>query len=188
MKQQLLQVGDTAPLFKTTDVLGRHVDLSSCKDPFVLMVFLRYAGCPWCNLAVHRLALEYPLLKRDGCEVIAFVQSDKKNVLANIYGRHSLQPPFSIVADNDRIFYDLYKVQSSMMAVARSIRKVPYWLQATFHHGFRQAEVDGDLFLVPALFVVNTRTGKIVGSEYGKSFYDHDTFTTIYEQLVFERI
>ncbi len=184
----MLRVGDGAPSFLTSDVTGNPVSLLNVSDRYVLLVFLRYAGCPWCNLAIHRLAMEYPMLKKAGCEVIAFVQSSKEQVEANIYGRHAIAPQFSIIADKERILYDLYDVKSFKSAVVRSIRQVPYWLQATFKHGFRQTEVDGDLFLVPALFLIDTKTNQIAFSKYSSSFYEHETFTDIYEHLTFERV
>ncbi len=188
MRQNILTVGDTAPQFEAVDVFDVSVNLADQRTPHVLLVFLRYSGCPWCNLAIHRLALEYRLLKKSGCEVIAFVQSDKRSIESNIYQRHSVRPPFHIIPDNMRTFYNLYGVKPSLTAVARSIAKLPYWLQAVNQHGFRQTEIDGNLLLVPATFLINTKTQTIVKAEYGTSFYDHDTFTTIYEQLVFERI
>ncbi len=188
MSKQLLQVGDIAPQLTAKDVYGNEIVTPAADERFTLLVFLRYAGCPWCNLAIHRLSVEYPLLKRDGCDVVAFVQSPADSVKKNIYGRHNLHPPFPIIPDASRKYYDAYGVHNSVVAAARSIIKVPYWLRAAFQHGYRQTELDGDLFLVPALFLVNNRTGSIVKSEYGKSFYDHDTFTGIYEPLVFDRL
>lgn len=185
VKNVTLRVGDTAPAIQTSDVFGNAVDLAASNDKFVLLVFLRYSGCPLCNLAIHRLTVEYPLLQKSGCEIIAFVQSEPQNIVRNIYGRHQPKPPFPIIADAGRKFYDLYGVRTSILAAARSITKVPYWLESVHEHGFKQTEIDGNLFLVPALFLIHGKTQEIVKIEYGTSFYDHDTFTEIYEPLIF---
>ncbi|HSH55775.1 MAG TPA: redoxin domain-containing protein [Candidatus Limnocylindrales bacterium] len=184
----MLRSGDAAPPINTTDIFGKPVQLERMSRRFVLLAFLRYAGCPWCNLAIHRLALEHPMLKREGCDVIAFVQSGKQQIQTNIYDRHKVVPEFPVVPDSARVFYERYGVQSSKAAVLSSVLKVPFWLQAAFKHGFHQTEVDGDLFLVPALFLVDTKTNQIVYSRYSSSFYEHTTFTEIYEHLTFEKV
>lgn len=183
-----LQAGDKAPSILTTDALGKAVNLAAYKDSFVLLAFLRYAGCPWCNLTIHRLVVEYPLLRKNGCEVIAVVQSTAENVQQHIYRRHSLRPQYPIIADQARELYDAYAVHTSLKAVGRSITDIPYWLQSVFKHGYRQTEVDGNLLIVPAMFLIAPRTQELTLVEYGKSFYDHSTFTTVYDALTFDRV
>jgi peroxiredoxin Q/BCP len=180
-----LTIGQKAPEFSVTNVLGKNVNLKRLYPSSILIVFLRYSGCPWCNLALHRLAMEYPLLKKQNCEVIAFIQSTPENVKENIYKRHAKRPPFPIVADQERKIYDLYGVQDSVAALGRSITKIPYWVHAVRKHGYKQTKIDGDFFLVPAMFLVSGRSGKILLESYGSSFYEHETFTLVYEKLGF---
>ncbi len=177
--------GDKAPKFDTLDVSGKKIRLSDYKKKSVLLVFFRYAGCPWCNLAIHRLALEYPMLQEQNCEVIAFVQSDQASIQKNILARHALKPRFTIIADPRKQFYDLYGVQTSHVAAVRSIRQIPQWVHAVKEHGFKQEEIDGDLFLVPAAFLIAKQTQKIVKADYGTNFYAFESFLNIYESLVF---
>ncbi|CAN5423449.1 hypothetical protein BH10PAT3_BH10PAT3_1220 [soil metagenome] len=184
MKNQLIE-GDSAPQFSLRDVLGNNVVLKEFRPSSVLVVFLRYSGCPWCNLALHRLTVEYELLKKQNCNIVAFIQSTPDNVKLNIYGRHALRPPFPIIADQKRITYDKYKVTNSVVAAAHSITKIPYWVHAVRKHGFRQTNIDGSFFLVPAMFLVSGQSGKIMLASYGKSFYEHETFTLVYEKLRF---
>lgn len=185
MKNKLV-LGQRAPHFKATDVLGNSVDLSEYAKQYTLLVFLRYAGCPWCNLALHRLALEQKLLLESNCRVIAFVQSSRESIERNVYARHAVRPPFPIIADPDKTIYEQYGVTSSVKAAARSIIKVPYWVHAVRHHGFGQSKLDGDLFLVPATFLVSDRSQEIIKINYASSFYDHETFTDIYQKLIFK--
>lgn len=180
-----LTAGAKAPHFRTVDVLGDKVDLAHYQAKYVLVIFLRYSGCPFCNLTIHRLALEYPLLKRNGCEVIAFIQSTGENIQRNIYDRHALRPPFPIIADQERKYYDLYGVTTSISAVVRSFTKIPDWVESVRHHGFKQAKLDGNIFLVPALFIIDSDTREIVKADYATSFYQYETFTSIYESLTF---
>jgi peroxiredoxin Q/BCP len=184
-----LAPGEKAPTFTTTDVHGDKIKLSTYKDSYVLLVFLRYAGCPYCNLAIHRLALEYKQLLDNDCQVIAFIQSSKENIEENIYQRHALTPEFPIIADKEMKIYKKYGVtDTSVFNYAKSITKIPYWLNSVREHGFKQAKVDGNLFLVPAYFLINGRTGTLVRTDYAKSFYEHRTFADIYQPLLFEKI
>lgn len=183
-----LQVGDRALMFNTVDALGNPVDLAAHSSNFVLLAFLRYAGCPWCNLTIHRLAVEYPLLQKSHCQVIAVVQSTAGNIQRHIYDRHTIRPQFPIIADHSRILYDQYGIRPSLMAAGRSITDIPHWLNSVFTHGFRQAEVDGSLLMVPAMFLIAPRTQKLLIAEYSKSFYEHTTFTKVYDALTFERV
>jgi peroxiredoxin Q/BCP len=181
--------GEKAPNFTATDVTGKKINLSAYKDTYVLLVFLRYAGCPFCNLAIHRLAVEHKQLLDNDCEIIAFIQSSKENIETNIYKRHALTPQFPIIADKEMEIYKKYVVtKTSIVSYAASITKIPYWVYAVKDHGFKQSKVDGKLFLVPAYFLVNGRTGTLVRTDYATSFYEHRTFTEIYQPLLFEKI
>jgi len=129
--------------------------------------------------------MEYPLLKKHNCEIVAFVQSTAENVDKNIFMRHERKPKFPIVADQARTIYDVYGVYDSVLAGARSVTQIPHWVHAVRRHGFKQTSLDGDFFLVPAMFLVSGHSGKLLLAEYGKSFYEHETFTRVYEKLGF---
>jgi peroxiredoxin Q/BCP len=175
-----------APKFSAVDVFNSSVSLDNFNDDYTLLVFLRYSGCPWCNLAIHRLALEYDRLKKEHCQVIAFIQSDKKNVIDNIFDRHEIKPQFPIIADDDMKYYKQYDVNLSALSTLSSLKKIPSWIDSVRKHGFSQKKIDGSFFLVPAWFLINQNTGKIVKSEKGVSFYSHETFVTIYDSLFFK--
>ncbi len=185
---QQLNDGDTAPDFNTVDVYGTKVHLADITTRYILVVFFRYSGCPWCNLAIHRLSLEYPRLQAQDCEVIAFIQSDKTDIIDNIYNKHAVKPPFPIIADYQQKYYRRYGVTASLQAVVRSITKIPVWVHAVRKHGFKQGTMDGNFFLVPAAFVIDGRSKKIIKAAYGKSFYEHDTFVNIYESIIFNEL
>ncbi len=186
--QRRLSVGQQAPTFSVTDVEGNRIALNKIESRYILLVFFRYSGCPWCNLAIHRLSLEYPTLIENGCEVIAFVQSEKQHIIDNIYGRHTVKPEFSIVADRTRRIYELYHVRDSISAAVRTITKIPNWLHSIRKHGFNQSSVDGNLFLVPASFLIDGRTRKIIQTSYGSSYYETEAFIDIYKSVFFKEL
>ena len=180
-----LVTGMRAPQFTAVDVFGKNVKLSDNKDRYTLVVFLRYAGCPWCNLALHRLAMEQQLLKESRCDIIAFIQSSKENIVTNIYDRHKHRPEFPIIPDQAEEFYKLYDVRTSLKALVKSISKVPYWIHAVKDLGFKQGKVDGNWLMVPAMFLVSEGQQKILYASYSSDFFQDETFTEIYEKLVF---
>jgi peroxiredoxin len=183
---QRLGINQKMPKIRAKDIFGSDINLAEYTSGYSLLVFLRYSGCPWCNLAIHRLSIEYERLHKEHCNVVAFIQSDKQNVIKNIYDRHPLKPQFPIVADQEMKFYKQFGVDSSIIGSFAAITKLPYWLESVRKLGFRQTKLDGNFFLVPAWFLVNNTTGKIVKSERGVSFYDHETFLSIYDSLTFQ--
>jgi thioredoxin-dependent peroxiredoxin len=174
------------PELAAKDVFGKEVDFGKIDDDYVLLVFLRYSGCPWCNLAIHRLTLENKELKANKCQVIAFVQSDTQNIISNIYDRHHPRPQFPIIPDPKMVFYNMYDVKPSVPGMSQALLKIPYWFRSVKELGYNQTKIDGNFFLVPAWFLVSNITGKIVKSQRGISLYDHEAFLDIYDSLYYK--
>jgi peroxiredoxin len=186
--RHLLSIGALAPNFTDNDVSGNHISLDAIESRYILLAFFRYSGCPWCNVAIHRLSLEYETLRQHGCEVVAFVQSEKQTIVENIYGRHVVKPAFSIIADHERRIYDLYGVKDSLSAAVRSVTKIPIWLHSISKQGYKQRTIDGNLFLVPASFLIDGRSRKILQASYGSNFYETEAFMDIYKSVFFKEL
>ncbi len=174
-----LQAGQVAPYFKRTDIGGNVVTLTDFANRKLLLCFFRYAGCPWCNLAIHKLVVEYPKLSEAGLSVVAFVQSPEETIREYIVERHSPLPPFSIIADPNREIYDLYGVESSSKALYATITKIPEWVRATTKEGYKQGKVDGDLSLLPAQFLIGPSRLKVYRARYGQNYGDDMTMDEI---------
>lgn len=184
-----LNIGDDTPSFDLSAIDGRRVRLSDYAGGYVLVAFLRYAGCPWCNLAVHRLAVEQPLLKDTGCEIITFIQSPKESIETNIMGRHKLTPRFPIIADPEMNIYEQFGVKPSVFSgLKHAIGNLPSWLQSVYKEGYNQTSVDGNLFLAPATFLVSSNDQKIIRIDYESDLYDHESFTRLYDTIADHRI
>jgi len=185
MGMKRLTAGKLAPHFSATDIDGNAVSLRDHTTGYVLLAFLRCTGCPWCNLAVHRLAVESKMLGENNCKVIVFVQSKHDKVHADTHEHTALKPQFPVIADPRKQYYRQYGVNRSFHAVVRAINDLPAWMHAVKDFNFNQGKIDGELFLAQALFLVSCKTQKIVRALYGKSLYDHGTFTPIYQSLIF---
>jgi hypothetical protein len=125
-------------------------------------------------------------LEQNNCVVVAFVQSTPDKISKNIYERHAVKPEFPIIADPEMVYYKQYGVRTSVTAALRSIVKIPYWVHAVQDQGFKQTNIDGKYFLVPAFFLLDGKTLEVIKADYGSSFYDHDTFTDVYQNLIFK--
>ncbi len=153
------------------DMTGKLIKLSDYKKHKLLLCFFRYASCPWCNLALHRLVLEAPRLDKLDLKVIAFIQSEPENIQRYIYDRHSPLPNFPVIADPKRKIYDLYHIDDSLKPLARAAVHVPNWFRATIGKGFRQGKVDGSLSLVPAHFLIGPQNLTIHSAGYSNDYF-----------------
>lgn len=182
--QRRLKVGDKIPEFWARDISGKDVDSKKFGE-YTLLAFLRYAGCPFCNMAIVRLAHEHKLLKKEKCQVIAFIQSTTENIEKNVIARHTPVPPFPIVADQEQDIYKMFGVRPSVSKMtAHTVRHMSHWIDAVFEKGFKQSNIDGEAFMVPAYFLVD-KHGIIRMLDYDASLYEDATFTPIYEFLNF---
>jgi hypothetical protein len=125
------------------------------------------------------------MLAEQGCKVLAFVQSDMDSIQQQIYGRHVPVPPFPVIADPQKKIYDKYAVGHSVRAAAKSWRRLPQWATAVKDHGYTQGKIDGDVFLVPANFLIAAHGQKLIRADYGNSFYDFDALFGVYQSLIF---
>jgi peroxiredoxin len=100
-----------APIFRLTDVFGRFIDLTDYKGKKLLIGFFRHAGCPFCNLRVHRLTKAYDTLKSKGLEMIFFFESKEQVILRSSF--HKGVSPIPIISDPTREWYKIYGLEQS---------------------------------------------------------------------------
>ena len=176
-----LIAGDTAPTFTVKDSYDQIVTFNSDHPRSTLIAFLRYSTCPFCNLAIHRLTVEYPILQSSGIDVIAFVQSSKENIREHILGTHAEKPPFPIIYTQHPNVYKMYHVSPSLEETPSLLATVPTWLHRIKEGGLgTMATVDGNLFLAPALFMVSP-TGYVILAKYAANVYNHELFSEVYD-------
>lgn len=183
-----LQKGDTAPDFSIKDINGKTISLQDYKNEKTLLVFLRYAGCPFCNLVLKNIIHQLELLDnsdthvKSDTHVVVFFQSPKEHV-KSYPGKQN--PSFPLVADPDKTVYDLYKVESSVTGLLKGATKLPLFYDTLVREKFHQGKIDGDIFLMPAYFMINESL-KIVKAHYGVNFADQDPIIQIGEFIHFD--
>lgn len=171
VKPTQLVPGKPAPDFTAVAVSGKTVSLADYKGKKLLICFFRYAGCPFCNLALHRLQVAVPQLEELGLNIVAFMQSEPENIQRYIYERHTPAPTFPIIADPDRTYYNLYGVQESVKPLSRAPLQIPSWLKATLWHGYKQGKIDGSVSMVPAHFMTDPYDGTIYKASYSSDYF-----------------
>ncbi len=184
MKTTKLKNGARIKAFTSVDANGKKFSFGRVKTDYVLLAFLRYAGCPFCNLSVHRLAMEHKLLLDSRCDIVAFIQSNPEQIQKNIYARHQVQPKFPILPDQEMKLYKEFGVRPNYKNTGRLIKNIPYWVHSVRHHGFAQAEIDGSLFIAPAMFLIHVPTMQIVIADYQSDLFSHETFSPIYDKIL----
>ncbi len=166
------------------DTFGKQVQFEKFKQEYVLLAFLRYAGCPFCNLSIHRLSVESPLLADAKCDVLAFIQSNPEQVQKNIYDRHKVQPPYPIIPDKAMKHYKQFGIKPSAKTAGKIIRDIPHWVHSVRDHGFKQGKIDGSFFIAPAIFLLHKNSRKIIYADYKSDLFEHETFSPIYERIL----
>lgn len=174
-----LSVGDKAPDFTAADALGEQVSLSALrKKNEVVLVFLRYAGCPICQLALADLRARHDEFHAAGAEVLAFVQSPRETLEKS--GDVSAFP-FHIIPDPHGELYDLYGVGSGNLASLAAPKTLSRAIKATLKGHF-QGKMEGNTWQLPGDFIVDKK-GLLKLARVGKNMGDNLTAEQLLARL-----
>ena len=182
MKERiLLQVNALAPVFEVVDIFNRKINLKDYRGKRVLLGFFRHAGCPFCNMRVHRLQARYKELKALGLEMIFFFESDAETLLGNMF--HKSVSPIPLIADPLKLVYDGYGIENSALKSAKSHI-------TSFFSNAVQAKIKGipvhwmagneSISTIPAEFLIN-EYGVVYKLLYSTSLTDRMSVETIFE-------
>lgn len=165
----MLQPGDFAPHFEVQDVLGEFIRLQDFASKKLLLMFHRYAACPFCNLRTEQINQYAPLWQSKGLGMIAFFQSSTTSILKHIGNRPPLYP---VIGDPERVIYKQYYVESdSKKAAATLPRKTIAGVRAHLQNKIKVTDT-GDEALIPAEFLINPDL-TIHTAYYGNNIADH---------------
>jgi len=151
---RLPDVGDPAPDAWLLDLQGERVALSSfwAERPSVV-VFLRYFGCPFCQMQVVSLREERQRFDSIGGAIVLLGQGEPGQGLA-FTRSHDL--PFPCLLDADRTAFGAYGLgRGTVMQIFSPKVGVPF-LRANLHGETRQRGLRGGRFTqMPGTFVVD---------------------------------
>jgi len=182
-----LQEGEKAPLFKTEDVYGERIKLKKIlkSNEKTLLVFMRHAWCPVCNLRSHELIDNYKNLQAAGYEVVVVYESPQEQLIRYVED-HEL--PFKVIADPQALLYKEYKVERNAEKLKASLGRKETLAhiekgKKMYKKEFKSYMAKGESVdaLIPADFVLDKK-GRILKAYYGDYLDDHLPLNALLEQ------
>ena len=170
-----LKVGDKAPdfIFETPWEGGKGFYEAAGEKPSVL-VFLRYLGCPICQIDMANLRREINLIEQKGAALFVVLQSPPATVSS---ATKKEDWPFTIICDPLGHLFHLYYVEPGgilkYMHPAGLIAAVKATLQ-----GYRHGKFEGHETQLPATFIA-APDKTITFAHYGKHLDDIPSTATM---------
>jgi len=142
------------------------------------VVFLRYFGCPVCQMEMADLKKKIDIFNQKGAKVFVVLQSSPA-----IISSQSKQEdwPFTIVCDPDAEIFKLYHVEAGGIFKYLHPAGLIAAIKATFQ-GFMHGKFEGRETQLPAGFVV-AADKTISFSYYGKNISDSPTPEILAENI-----
>jgi peroxiredoxin len=152
-----LRVGEVAPPIRATSIQGAEVIVPDRQSGLTHVQFLRFAGCPVCNLHLQRYIKRYPELQAAGIRELVLFHSDA-NFIIDYYGKL----PFDLIADPRREIYARYRIETSPWAILSP----KAWPGLVKGYRLKKAgTIDSTTFGLPADFLIDS-AGRIVHCSY----------------------
>lgn len=132
---------------------GRQVKISSTwRERPAVLVFLRYFGCPFCQLQVGRMIEDQPKFdEANGGVVLVGHQQQDASKLGGAF------KPFKYLFDADRSAYKAYGLERGTLMQVSGPRVAVPWARTQLHAATRQHGLEGgDFKQMPGTFVVDT--------------------------------
>jgi thioredoxin-dependent peroxiredoxin len=165
-----LQATQIAPDFTIQDVYDHTISLRNYKGKKVYLVFMRFAGCPVCNLRVHTLLKHANAFKEKNIEVVLIYESSVENL--RIYLNDEAYP-FTFVADPQSTLYIKYEVEKSFAKLLMSLFKGMLDKVKKGEKLFKKKpELDGKVTRMEAEFLIDSK-GKLIIAHYGSFLGDN---------------
>ncbi len=150
--------GDLAPPIHATGIDGSEVIVPGLWNGLTHVQFLRFAGCPVCNLHLQEFIKRDAELRAAGIREVVLFHSEA-NFIDDYYG----QLPFAMIADPRREIYARYQIEKSPWAIFSP----GAWPGLVKGYRLRKAgTIDSTTFGLPADFLIDS-TGRIVHCAYG---------------------
>jgi len=167
MKETITQ-GMTAPDHTFNTPWKQGISLSGlAKERRTYLIFLRYMGCPLCQMKISRLKNDWERFNGADLNVVVVLQSEPENITSMV---SEDEIPFHIACDPDETFFHLYGVTPGSIfryATPSVIKKAMQAKKMGFSHG----KSEGKEMQLPAVFLID-RDMKVKYAYYGKNVGD----------------
>jgi peroxiredoxin len=155
-----LSAGDQAPTLALTTLRGDRVQIPDPGVRLVHLQFRRFAGCPVCNLHLHRFGERRAEIEAQGIRELVFFHSSREELL-----EYQSRLPFDVVADPEKTHYRRFGVETSLWA---PLHPSVLWngLRGVLAMGRMYTKAENGILGLPADFLVD-RAGRLVACRYG---------------------
>lgn len=159
--------------FTARDFKGNTVRLHDYIGKKTLLIFFRFATCPYCNLRLHELINSFEAFDVKGLSVIAVFESSPENV-TNYAGKQNA--PFPIISDPRSKLYASYGLELSFWGLLKVMVQFRKLFLSMVTKGFspKPLKIDSPIHRLPADFLID-ENGVISIAHYGKDIGDHLT-------------
>jgi len=165
---QRVTAGSIAPEFVFDTPWKKKQKLSDfTKKGTTVLIFLRYIGCPICQMKIAELKREFPRFRERSLSLLVVLQSTPENITPMVSQKDM---PFEIGCDPQERLFTLYGVKpgstldyitpTTIVRAATAVAK-----------GFRHGTYEGNEKQLPATFIID-RSGKVRYAHYGKNVAD----------------
>jgi peroxiredoxin len=146
-----LRVGNIVPDFQfdTPWEGGKSFFDAAGGNPAVL-VFLRYLGCPICQIDMANLKREIGLIEQKGAVLFVILQSSPTTVAS---ATKKEDWPFTIICDPKGELFQLYHVEAGSILKYMHPAGLIMAIKATLK-GYRHGKFEGHETQLPAVFIV----------------------------------
>jgi peroxiredoxin Q/BCP len=122
------QSDDTsAKPFYTEDVFGTPISLDLYQGKKLLLSFLRFTGCPVCNLHIHQWLDRRNNLEESNVEIVIVLESPI-GVIRKFVREENL--PFTFVSETNNVLYNNYEVEKSWLQYFLILFSLDIWIRA----------------------------------------------------------
>ncbi len=163
-----LTAGMKAPNFTYDTISGQSFDFyKASRGEKAVLYFLRYAGCPICQLKIWDIMRTYDELAAAGLAVYVILQSGPSSVKEGLAG---VTPPFTIVCDPKEKIFSLYGVAPGNIFQYLAPPVIMKAMKAS-RSGYKHGKKEGQEMQLPAVFIVSTGE-TITFAYYGRNIGD----------------
>jgi len=164
----MLQNNDRVIDFGSYDYLGNKINLADYRGEKILLSFFRGASCPFCNLRIRQLIMQYHEFEKKNIEIIALFAATAEEI-SKYAGKQSA--PFPIIPDPDLDLYVKYGIEESFSGMFKVMLK-PGELLKVMTSGFFNVKTIHKKPILPADFLIDENQ-VIYRVYYGKDYGDH---------------
>jgi len=174
-----IKTGDKAPNFQFDTPWASSQDFyETIQHQNAIFVFLRYHGCPVCQMEMANLKRDIELFNQKETRIFVFLQSSTATLIPLL---NEEDWPFNIVCDPKGIIFQLYAVEPGGIIKYLHPAGLISAIKATAR-GFAHKKFEGKETQLPAAFIIKSDK-TIKYAYYGKNISDVPKPSTLAEHL-----